>query len=118
MSAMVDRVDDPRFSWTFRRLDVWAFAALHAALFALAFPPFDLWFLAPLSPVPLAWMALRARSAWGAAAATLLTQFPMWMWLVRWIVPVTTVGYPFLCLVLSLYTVLFVWLFGRIGQSP
>jgi apolipoprotein N-acyltransferase len=90
------------------------FALVHAALFALAFPPFDLWLFAPLIPAPLAWMALRARRTLPAVVIAITVQFAMWLWLVRWIIPVTPVGYPALALYLSVWAGVFVWALRRV----
>src|SRR5436190_7824195 len=92
------------------------FAALHALLFALAFPPLDWWPLSFVAVAPLAWMALRTRRTSRALAAVMITQFLMWLWLNRWIIPVTGMGYPFLGLYMSLYPTIFVWLLRRIAK--
>lgn len=47
---------------------------------------------------------------------TLITQWLMWLWLLRWIVPVTAVGFPFLALYQSIYGCLFVWIIRRISR--
>jgi len=91
-------------------------ALAHAALIVLALPPIDWWVLAFFAPAPLAWMALRARTSPRAIMVTLFTQWLMWLWLLRWIVPVTAVGYPFLALYQSIYGCLFVWAIRRINR--
>lgn len=90
-------------------------AALHAVLFALAFPPFDVWFLAFVAPAPLGVLAISAARG-RALLAVYVTQFFMWLWLVRWIIPVTAVGYPFLALYMSIWPTLFVWVLGRAAR--
>ena len=93
------------------------FAVLHALMFALAFPPFDLWFLAPFIPAPLAWMALRARRTIPAMLIAIAIQFLMWLWLLRWIIPVTASGYPALALYLSVWAGVFVWVIRRVSAN-
>ncbi len=85
-------------------------------MYALMLPPFDLWPLALLAPVPLAWAALKAQSARQIMLATFITQWAMWLWLNRWVVPVTALGYPLLGLYMSIWPTLWVWMIFRIGQ--
>jgi apolipoprotein N-acyltransferase len=87
-----------------------ALAAAHAALFVAGFPGIGWWPLAFVSPVPLAWLAINARSGRRAVLAVLAVQFLMWLWIDRWIIAVTAWGYPFLAGYLSLYAALFVWI--------
>ena len=97
---------------------VWALACIHAALFALAFPPFDVWFLAFIALLPLALMAICAASTRMALLAAFATQAVMWLWLFRWILPVTGLGYPFLALYMSIWPAAFVWVTRRISLHP
>jgi apolipoprotein N-acyltransferase len=94
------------------------FASVAALLFALAFPPFDLWPLAFVAVAPLAWIALRARSTKTAVVVVFFTQFLMWLWLNRWIINVTVPGYPALGLYMSLYPALFAWIVRRAALHP
>jgi apolipoprotein N-acyltransferase len=92
-------------------------ALAHALLTVLVFPPFDLWPMTFLVPVPLALLALRAPSARSAMVAVFSAQMLLWLWLFRWIMPVTVVGYPFLALYQSLHFVLLVWVLRRVARS-
>lgn len=101
-----------------RLLHPFALASAHAVLFALAFPPFDLWVLALASLAPLGLMAVSPASTRRIVLITFITQFLMWMWLVRWIIPVTAVGYPFLALYMSIWPTLAVWIMRRVSRHP
>ena len=90
----------------------------HAALFILAFPPIHAWPLIIVALVPLGWLALRARSTRLAIFVVFITQLMMWLWLGRWLIPVTVAGYPFYAAYLSLFATLFVWLLRRIRCRP
>lgn len=103
---------------TLGSVGVLMFAAVGALAFALAFPPFDLWPLACLAPAPLAWIAVRAKSARAAIAIPFIIQSLMWLWLNRWIIPVTTVGYPALGIYMSFWPAAFIWIIRRIGAHP
>lgn len=90
----------------------------HAALFILAFPPVCAWPLIMVALVPLGWLALRARSTRLAIIVVFITQLTMWLWLGRWLIPVTVAGYPVYAAYMSLYATLFVWLLRRIRHRP
>jgi apolipoprotein N-acyltransferase len=92
------------------------FALLHAALFIGAYPPVDAWPLALLSPAPLAWLAIKARSTWRALIVVLIVQLLMWLWMNRWLIQVTIVGWPLLALYMSLYALAFVWIIRRLSR--
>jgi apolipoprotein N-acyltransferase len=103
-----------------RHLGVPAFALAlaHAVLFACAYPPLNLGFLAFVSPAPLALLAIRARSTVGVLLVVLVVQFLLWSWMDRWLIPVTVAGYPVLALYMSIYGCLFVWIVRRISRHP
>jgi apolipoprotein N-acyltransferase len=83
-----------------------------------AFPPIDLWPLALLVPVPHALLALRARTTRIALLATLAAQMLMWLWLLRWIIPVTHAGFVMLAAYQSLHVAILIWLLRRVSRSP
>ena len=89
-----------------------------AALFALSFPPFDLWPLVFVAPAALAFAAIDESSTRRVLIAVFVSQFVMWLWLVHWIIPVTGVGYPFLALYMSIWPTLFAWIVRRIARHP
>ena len=87
----------------------------HAALLLLAFPPFDLWFLALIAPLPLGWIALVARhrplvAAFWAGVGTL----PFWIVAQHWVISVSSFGFLPLAILLSGFNVLLVWASARI----
>lgn len=96
----------------------WAAGALHALCFALAFPPFDVWPLAFVAVAPLAWLSLHASTARSAFLVVFICQLAMWLWLERWTIPVSAVGYPFLAIYLAAYGGLFAWIIRRAARHP
>ncbi|MHC5113381.1 MAG: apolipoprotein N-acyltransferase [Planctomycetota bacterium] len=91
-------------------------ALTHSVLFTALVAPLWIWPVAFLAPVPLAWMALRARTTPIALLAAFVGLLPMWVWLERWLIDVTLPGYPLLAIYLSCYGVLFTWLVRRFGH--
>ncbi|MEO1130438.1 MAG: hypothetical protein AAFX05_12135, partial [Planctomycetota bacterium] len=85
-------------------------ALLHAALFGLAFPPADLWWLAFLAPLPAAWAGVRTSGPLRTALAFALLSLPLWAYHHRWTFPVSAAGFFPLVLNLALYSAAFVWL--------
>ena len=96
----------------------WALAVAHAAVFWSAFPGAGLWPLTFVSVVPLAWLALHAVTTRHAVLAVGVTQLAMWLLINRWLVAVTAAGYPALCVYMSVYPVLFVWILRRLDRGP
>ncbi len=97
----------------------WALAAGlgYALLYGLALPPAGLSWLTPLAPVGLMLLALRSGGAPGrAGVAAALGTLPLWLIEERWVAQVSAAGYPLLCLYLSVYVWLFVWIGGRALQ--
>jgi len=93
-------------------------ALLHAALTVAVLPPLNFWPLAFLVPVPLGLIAVRTRSLRSIILPVLAAQMLMWLWLLRWIIPVTAAGYPALALYQSIHTLLAVWVLQRACRSP
>ncbi len=91
-------------------------AIAHAALFALAQEPLALWPTAFVSVAPLVWVPLGAAKPRRAIGVVWIVAFLMWLWLERWLIGVTAVGWPMLAAYLALYPAAFVWLGGRIAQ--
>lgn len=90
---------------------------MHALLLVLSFPPFSFWGLAFLSPIPLYACILKSpitpsRTAFWAAVGS----SPGWLWLHWWVRDISAMGLLPLVIVLSAYTMLFVWLAARIVQ--
>ncbi len=85
---------------------------------ALAFSMSDLcWplaFIAPLGWIVLATTPVFPRRAW---IAVTVCAWAMWMWLQLWMIDVTTLGYPILCVYLSLYAPLGIWIFRRVHSA-
>ena len=88
-----------------------------AILFVLSFPPFYVWPAMPVSVGLLTFMAVEANSGKRAVGVVMGAQFLMWLWIQRWMIEVTVVGWPGLALFLSLYGVLYVGLVRWIGRS-
>jgi apolipoprotein N-acyltransferase len=103
---------------------VMAWSIAHGLLTVVAFEVPALWPAAWVMAVPLAWLALRSRRLSHALVATAIVQMATWMWLDRWLVPVTLAGYPLLAVYQSIYGVLFVALIRgadhhrRLGRLP
>jgi apolipoprotein N-acyltransferase len=114
----IEIIEDGGRRRTFQTWQTCLLALAHAVLFALALPPLNLWFLSPLIPAPLAWLAISARTTFRAVIIAVVAQWLMWLWLLRWIVPITSVGYPFLGLYLAVFAGLFVWVIRRLDRQP
>lgn len=89
--------------------------AVHALLLVLAFPPFSFWGCVFLAPIPLFSVAIRpvirpSRAAfWAGIGAS-----PAWLSLHWWVRDISAMGLIPLVIVLSVYTMLFVWLAARV----
>lgn len=95
-----------------------ALAVAGSLCFMAAFPPMDFW---PLIMATPALLVLAARSAGGGRRAFLLVvlaQWPMWVWLHRWLVDVTLLGWPLLGVFMSVWPALFATLVVRLESSP
>lgn len=90
---------------------------LHGLLFLLALPPFDVWALAFLALAPLM-LATRigTLSPGRAFLFTWLGALPFWFFQHRWLIDVTTPGYPAVNLLMSCYPALFVWMGRRLAR--
>lgn len=90
---------------------------LHALLLVLSFPPFSYWGLVFIHPIPLFVLArdpiIRPSRAafWGALGA-----MPAWLWLHWWVKDISAMGLIPLAVVLSGYTMLFLWLAARVVE--
>lgn len=88
---------------------------LYAFCVILAFPPISFWWMAFLVPVPLFAIARDPRDRpsiagfWCAVGSA-----PCWLWLHWWVKDVSTLGLIPLVIVLSLWTMVFVWLAARV----
>ena len=91
-------------------------AVAHALLFMVAYPSINLWPLSFLAPAPLWWLAVHARTTRRALLVVFIVQLVLWLWMNRWILPVTAAGYPLLSMYMAGYAVLFVWLVRRVGH--
>jgi len=92
------------------------FALMHAALFLCAYPPVNAWPLVFLAPAPLIWLAINARTTRRALIIVLIVQLLMWLWMSRWLIEVTVVGWPPQALCMSLYALAFVWVIRRLSR--
>ncbi len=83
---------------------------LHAACFALAYPPFEGWWLVFVAPLPLLVVALRTPRGLRSALAVAIASAPAWWAHHRWIGDISMAGLPGLIVYLSLWPGGFVWL--------
>ncbi len=87
---------------------------VHAGLFALAFPPYNLWPLSYLALIPLALLALRATSRPRAVLSVWLMSTLAWLWVQRWLIEVTGPGYVLLAMVQGAFPAFFVWMLATL----
>ena len=95
-----------------------ALAVAHVLVFAASFPSLNLWLLSLVAPAPLVWLAKHAQTTRRVVLVVFIAHLFMWLWMQRWIQPVTLVGYPLLSLYLAGYAALFAWLLRRISFHP
>lgn len=91
---------------------------MHGGVFLLAMPPVSFWPAAFFVIVPLVLLASGAKTTFRALWVVLAVQLPLWLWLGRWLIPVTMVGYPIYAAYLSIYALLFVWIMRRVLSRP
>ncbi len=94
---------------------------LHAGLFALAFPPYDLWPLAYFALIPIALLALRTSGRAKAVLSVWLMSTLAWLWVQRWLIDVTGPGYAALAVAQGAFPALFVWMLATLrprGRKP
>lgn len=88
---------------------------VYALTVVFAFPPYSLWWCAFIAPIPLFILAREPRmrpsraAFWGAIGAS-----PSWLALHWWVKDVSAMGLFPLVIILSAYTMLFIWLAARI----
>lgn len=93
------------------------FALLAAICFTLAFPPFGLAFLAPLSLIPLVRLAQgTARARWAGLTVLLCFCIPF-AYHHQWMFAVTAAGTPLLVAYLALYPAAFVVILAKLRGS-
>ncbi|MFO0834608.1 MAG: apolipoprotein N-acyltransferase [Phycisphaerales bacterium] len=85
----------------------------HAGLLLLAFPPVSWWWMSLLAAAPLVWLALHGarggvRRPKLSFLALMLGTLPAWAMQNSWMIDVTALGYPVLCLILALFPALYV----------
>lgn len=92
-------------------------SVLHAVFWTLAFPPFELWFLAFVSVGPLAVAAVAAARIRTLVACVFLASMLGWMILNRWIGAISGAGLPAIGAYLASCTVLATLCIRRVGRS-
>jgi len=90
--------------------------AVFALAFGLAYPPFNVWGLVLLAPIPLIVIAQRTKGSWRSALGVALAAAPMWWWHHDWIGEITGAGMPALVVYLCMYTGLFILIAARIAR--
>jgi apolipoprotein N-acyltransferase len=91
-----------------------ALALAHGVLLIAAFPPIGIWPAALAAPLPLAWIGLGGGSLRRALPVVLVITAATWLWLDRWLVDVTAVGWPLLAVYMALYPAAFVAIVRRL----
>ncbi len=86
-------------------------------MFVAVLPTLSLWPLVFAIPLPLALLAVRAPTTRSTLLPMLVVQMAMWLWVFRWIIPVTAAGYPALALYHTIHAMLLVWVLRRIAKS-
>ncbi|MEZ6173180.1 MAG: apolipoprotein N-acyltransferase [Phycisphaerales bacterium] len=94
----------------------------YALLYGLSLPSAGgpqvfLWVLALLAPFPLGWCALVPGNLRYRALGAAIGSIPLWSYTHWWISDVSMLGFPPLVLVLSLYTGMFVLIFGTVMRK-
>ena len=89
----------------------------HALVFRLAFPPANLWLLMPVAIALLTLAAVGARRTSVVALFTAIGLWVMWMLTLNWVQPVTAAGYPFMCVGMMLFGLLYVLIVRAAGRS-
>lgn len=90
---------------------------LYAILFVLSFPPYDVWPLCFLCVIPLVIAAVTVRLRGRLFLAVWIASTIGFLWIERWMVDVTVVGYPLLCIYLGFYPALFTYLLSRLRSG-
>lgn len=91
----------------------WLLALVCSGCFALSFAPFELWWLSWVGSVALIRFASRQRGQRSDWIALFAVGVAMWLWFQSWLLDVAAVGYPFLALYLSGFTLLAYFLLRR-----
>jgi apolipoprotein N-acyltransferase len=86
--------------------EAWALAGAHVALWIASFPPHGWWALALVSWAPLCMLALRDGRRWAPVLAVAATSFAGWMWMQRFLVDVSALGYPALAVYMAAWSCL------------
>ncbi|MCC6227856.1 MAG: apolipoprotein N-acyltransferase [Phycisphaerales bacterium] len=94
---------------------------VHAGLLLLAFPPVSWWWMSLIAAAPLVWLASLAatrgqRRPTLSFLALMLGTIPAWAFQNSWMIDVTALGYPVLCLVLALFPAIYVSILGRAAK--
>lgn len=88
----------------------------HALLFLIAFPPFNIWPAAFVALMPLIAIALRSERPIRSGLIVWVVCSGMWLFMQRWLIGVTVVGWPLLAMYLAMYPAAFVWLGARMTK--
>ena len=95
---------------------LWGLAFAHAVLFLIAFPPFNIWPAAFVAIMPLVAIALRSARPVRSGFIVWVVCSAMWLFMQRWLIGVTVVGWPLLAMYLALYPAAFVWIGARMAK--
>ena len=86
----------------------WMLLAAWGVLFALSFPRPNLWLLAHFALVPLITLSVRGETPRRVAINTFFAGWLVWLFMLKWLGPVTWPGTVAVSAYFSLYTVAFV----------
>ena len=86
----------------------WMLLLVWGVLFAMSFPRPNLWLLAHFALVPLITLAVRGETARRVAVNTFFAGWLVWLFMLKWLGPVTWPGTIAVSAYFSLYTVAFV----------
>lgn len=104
----------PRGAWK-----ALAAGLLYGLAMGLALPPFGLWALVFVAPMPLVWAATTAGPApWRRGLWAALGALPFWAYTLHWVWAVTDLGFAPFCLLQASWTGVFVWVLARITTTP
>ena len=103
----------PAKSWQFLLAGL-----VYAVLCVFAFPPVSLWPIALVAPAPLIWVGCRCRGRpIRAAMLASVGSLPFWVFTHLYLINVTELGFPLMCVYLSAYCGIFVVLLNAILRA-
>jgi apolipoprotein N-acyltransferase len=90
----------------------------HAVAFRLSFPPANLWFLMVPAIALITLAAIGARRTRTLLVHASIALFVMWMLTMNWVMHVTAIGYPLMCVGMTLFGVAYALIIRTISRTP